>query len=308
MKDITVKPCLHRGAAFTLIELLVVIAIISILAAVLFPVFAQARESARATTCLSNLKQLGTATIMYTTDYDEALPLGGVYNSDHFYGYGWAGQLYPYVKSAGVFACPDDSTKPLTRTVTGTTYKLYPVSLTYSQSLVWIAGLTPSLTSPAKTIMFTETTSGATNGQFNVADLASTVEIGGGDDGHGQFYYSPISLGGLLVIGPGYVLRSTAGYMGGTANGRDSYFNSTDYLNPKGWHHGLSNFIFCDGHAKALHGEQVSTGFTYYGNGAPPKCTISPTMGQDALFGIGCYLTPAGTESTEPWVATFSPI
>ena len=67
-------PRLHRSA-FTLIELLVVIAIIAILAAILFPVFAQAREKARATTCSRNLKQIGTASMMYAQDYDERLCL-----------------------------------------------------------------------------------------------------------------------------------------------------------------------------------------------------------------------------------------
>src|SRR5205823_4954449 len=67
-------PAMQRKNAFTLIELLVVIAIIAILAAILFPVFAQARESARKTTCLSNMKQNGLAALMYVQDYDEQFP------------------------------------------------------------------------------------------------------------------------------------------------------------------------------------------------------------------------------------------
>src|SRR5436305_12633601 len=66
--------CRRRGAAFTLIELLVVIAIIAILAAILFPVFAQARDKARQAACLSNLKQIGSGLAMYVQDYDERMP------------------------------------------------------------------------------------------------------------------------------------------------------------------------------------------------------------------------------------------
>src|SRR6478752_2704274 len=72
------RAALHlRNPAFTLIELLVVIAIIAILAAILFPVFAQARDQARKTTCLSNMKQLGLGVMMYLQDYDELFPTSG---------------------------------------------------------------------------------------------------------------------------------------------------------------------------------------------------------------------------------------
>jgi len=97
-----------RHGGFTLIELLVVIAIIAILAAILFPVFAKAREKARQITCASNLKQLGLAFTQYTQDYDEHFTHGDPWGTAQ----GWAGQIYPYVKSGGAFSCPDDPTNP----------------------------------------------------------------------------------------------------------------------------------------------------------------------------------------------------
>ena len=116
---------------FTLIELLVVIAIISILAAILFPVFARARENARRTSCLSNIKQMSLALIQYTQDYDERLPNvqivvsasmpaseypDGVWASGYWY---WPQILYPYHKSMQVFRCPSGAEVSATRPTSG---------------------------------------------------------------------------------------------------------------------------------------------------------------------------------------------
>lgn len=121
----------HRRRGFTLIELLVVIAIIAILAAILFPVFAQAREAARKTSCQSNMKQLGVGALMYAQDYDESFPVGGktcdaaqpdgspgcLYgalirgNTRVGYGDTWQGGgvavLQPYIKNQAVIWCPN---------------------------------------------------------------------------------------------------------------------------------------------------------------------------------------------------------
>ena len=100
--------------AFTLIELLVVIAIIAILAAILFPVFAQAREKARQTACLSNTKQLALGVYMYAQDYDETLPVAG-YNAQCRGRWQW--QIFPYVKNEQVFTCPNLASSPWRATV-----------------------------------------------------------------------------------------------------------------------------------------------------------------------------------------------
>ena len=102
----------RRG--FTLIELLVVIAIIAILAAILFPVFARARENARRASCMSNLKQIGLGLLQYTQDYDEKLPMSAHPSTEPFPNrpsqsgtyWLWWHMIYPYVKSEQIFNCP----------------------------------------------------------------------------------------------------------------------------------------------------------------------------------------------------------
>jgi prepilin-type N-terminal cleavage/methylation domain-containing protein/prepilin-type processing-associated H-X9-DG protein len=136
----------HKG--FTLIELLVVIAIIAILASILFPVFARARENARRTSCLSNTKQLGLGFMQYTQDYDEKYPIIGYgpdSSNDHVIfpngGSGpnnWILRVYPYVKSAQIFACPSNTIEPwkgaptAPTSVAGTSYGANSALLTNS--------------------------------------------------------------------------------------------------------------------------------------------------------------------------------
>ena len=100
---------LSQRRGFTLIELLVVIAIIAILAAILFPVFARAREKARQTSCLSNVKELGLGCLMYAQDYDERLPWhcrAGPGPSGSVDDTGWNTQIYAYVKNEQLYNCP----------------------------------------------------------------------------------------------------------------------------------------------------------------------------------------------------------
>ena len=97
-------------SAFTLIELLVVIAIIAILAAILFPVFARARENARRSSCQSNLKQIGLSIIQYQQDYDEKFPLAMQQGPGLVLG--WSAQIQPYTKSLQILQCPSESISP----------------------------------------------------------------------------------------------------------------------------------------------------------------------------------------------------
>ena len=122
----------RRQGGFTLIELLVVIAIIAILAAILFPVFAAAREKARQTACLSNLRQVGLANQMYAQDYDETYTnteWGG--NIDDAHEYYWGDMLYPYIKNWQMLQCPSANQKIAFKTGVTT----YSVQWTYSYGI-----------------------------------------------------------------------------------------------------------------------------------------------------------------------------
>lgn len=170
-----------RTTGFTLIELLVVIAIIAILAAILFPVFAQTREKARQISCASNEKQLGLAFTMYVQDNDEAFPSGisnpPATNADE-QGTGWSSEIYPYVKSTGVYKCPDDSTP------NGAGSNVTPVSYFYNCNLAGPTGGGLGIASvglPAQTVLVGEDT-GVVDNVTNNAQAQPTDAVGDFED------------------------------------------------------------------------------------------------------------------------------
>ena len=269
------KPC-KPSQAFTLIELLVVIAIIAILAAILFPVFQKVRENARRTSCLSNEKQLGLAFVQYTQDYDELYPSGVVAGTGvKSTGQGWGGQLYTYVKSTGVYKCPDDSTA----VQANGGYPANPVSYAYNANAV-VRGSGAALSqfnAPASTVLLCEVFGApvrvdqSDEGVFSGTNYDLSPSTDGLPD--------PTNAAGVLCdsvtcahgSGGGYDIQLATGVMpGGTGGTLDPTLYSADmpspYLNGGvGIHTGGSNFLLADGHAKYLRPSQVSTGH----NGKP---------------------------------------
>ena len=265
---------LQMKKGFTLIELLVVIAIIAILAAILFPVFAQAREKARATSCLSNCKQIGTALQLYVDDYDETVPCyayniarkditgGNEKVADGFYlqtsgtttvgGYlpwTWIDSIYPYVKNPSMLVCPSCGFKPYNKWGV----QFYPVSYGYNLQLVktgwpnWytLEGMNPlSLSSCSRTaeIVFCSESPCLDNGTF-VKPVIST---------------SP---------GIQHATKNAENQVGSLRDKNGNYINCMRHTNG-------ANYTFVDGHAK------------YYKDGQGPAdvANTGDPMGNDHKY------------------------
>lgn len=220
--------------AFTLIELLVVIAIIAILAAILFPVFAQAREKARATSCLSNSDEMGLAVQMYVQDYDEHYPFA----ADLYGQYGgfadggkWYEKIQPYVKNGQILFCPDIQKNPLYNTLSTYAYNIHLGYFYYPPE-------------PQYTFY-----TGAT--LADVQEPAQTVVTS--DDSPSVYYYNKV-YGGIY------------GQFYSFINGTSEMYDVARFLlaSPNDWytafiHTGGINLSYCDGHAKWNNGKYLVT-------------------------------------------------
>jgi len=230
-----------RSIGFTLIELLVVIAIIAILAAILFPVFAKAREKARQTSCTSNIKQLSLALEMYRTDWDGIYPLHSHKELGNP-GWRWMRMLIPYVKNTGVHTCPSSATGV---TLTSST-QVYGYNYQYLGNGRADATGNPMLlvgdaqiTAPSETIA--------------MADSAGLVGlIGTADEGKSGYSIDPPLPNPLFGV-----------YYGGTAAPEDQAG-----IAPR--HNEGAVFGFCDGHVKWMRPEVAyESNALWNGTGAP---------------------------------------
>ncbi len=273
--EMQVKENSRRG--FTLIEILVVIAIIAILAAILFPVFAQAREKARQVSCSSNEKQLGLALMQYEQDNDEfmfglkgATVAGGGTP-------GWASQLYPYVKSTGVYKCPDDPTAAATNLM-GNGETDPPISYVCNRNLV--GNSNAILAAPASTVVLYE-------GQGSQTDPTNPLELG---SAVGNCIGSP-------SVGTGFHAPL---YATGNFPGR----NMT--LIPRGTvHNNGANYLAADGHVKFLMPGRLSSGIDAV-NAGTPQDTACSTGNTQCATGTGIMDNTGTGNSPNSATLTFS--
>jgi prepilin-type N-terminal cleavage/methylation domain-containing protein/prepilin-type processing-associated H-X9-DG protein len=252
--------------AFTLIELLVVIAIIAILAAILFPVFAQAKAAAKKTSCLSNEKQINLASIMYAGDADDTLVMGWN-NSDNIYRidgstyrnwFPWTAAIQPYLKNLNILLCPDNQSNSfITAANQDARTKIYsPYGYNYGY-LGNFAGTDPS---GSGTYLWTPISATSVNRPANTVMFVENVGVNYASADHAYVWTQPI---GPIVEPPDAYLSDHVFFGSGWGNQTDftQFFDYPGYGGVS-WRHGSGAFVpnklpvggantaFVDGHVK----------------------------------------------------------
>jgi prepilin-type N-terminal cleavage/methylation domain-containing protein/prepilin-type processing-associated H-X9-DG protein len=222
-------------AAFTLIELLVVIAIIAILAAILFPVFSQARARARSSSCLSNLKQMGLALMQYTQDYDEKFPMIA-YRTNPWTP--WPNIVFPYVKNRQVFVCPDDQSDRNMGTL--------PFRVSYGYNFYFNRAIPPATT------MF------VTVSQAQVSAPSTTIFMtdSGANPTPGVAPENWPAIGKAGVANPTTIV-DWHGMNTDFGAGATGAYNTANYAAPIQRHQGMTNVLWADFHVKARRVDQI---------------------------------------------------
>ena len=295
-RDTSVK----RG--FTLIELLVVIAIIAILAAILFPVFAQARAKARQTACLSNSRQIGMGILQYVSDYDEQFPagIGQIGKKRVWGGEGWAGQCLVYLKSPEIFRCPDDLTS---NGVVGNRL----VSYGFNVNFLNLPDEGDKESSPPPPAVHISALNSPTNSALLFEVSGVLVNLSDSSEGSApplksgrNFSASGNGLDNRLYAQLDWKTRTENQYETGYLGSRKpKQSDQTQFQKTDGRHSLGANYLLSDGHSSWIRGSAVSSGL----NADLPGCPQdnSPTT-------QGCSASSfhaAGTES--PAIkATFS--
>ncbi|MBC7527731.1 MAG: DUF1559 domain-containing protein [Chthonomonadaceae bacterium] len=295
----------NRRSGFTLIELLVVIAIIAILAAILFPVFAQAREEARKTSCLSNVKQVGLGLQMYSQDYDESMPsafgsrskVDGAGNAlavaqspntaaNNDLPIPYEAQIYPYMKNWNIFACASDSS---------------PINLVGNNEL-WDNSASGKMRRSYGYVRQIRTVQSQNAGQQNddntgmstwgqgkalaafdaPAETIAIVEAWGlGGDGKSNTFTVGTPWGSFFTQCDTWKLAGRKRNANGSAPtpadaGPPSCTGDFKNNTPNKGHMDANNYVFADGHAKIMRWGQVRNNDFYLFKLAKPTVVVSP--------------------------------